>query len=231
MLRRLTLDDFDGGAGAPQDAAETPAPASYMGAAPPAVGAVDLEEERLAAYERGYSAGWEDAAKAHAEEQGHISSEFARNLQDLSFTFHEAQAALLQDMEAILSGIVERVLPGALRPALTEHVVDRAVELARVPGQVVEIVVAPENVERVEVLCQGRPTPPLRIFAESSLGAGQAFIRFAACEEKIDLDAILAEMSSAMEGALTSGDDAVPSTAREEEHAVDGLRHREAQHG
>jgi flagellar assembly protein FliH len=231
MLRRLALDDFDNGASAPRDAAQTPTPSSQPDPAGLAVNAVDLEEERLAAYEKGYSAGWEDAATAHAEEQGHISTEFARNLQDLSFTFHEAQAALVRDMEAILSGIVERVLPGALRPALAELVVGRALDMTRRPGQVVEIVVAPENVARVEALCQGRPSPPLRIAAEPSLGGGQAFVRFAEAEEKIDLDAILAEMSSAMGRALAAEEDAGAPSARDEAPALHNLPDREVRHG
>ena len=237
MSRRLALDDFDTCAAAPWEAVRTPAGASGSRPAAPATppatapAAVDLEEERLAAYENGYSAGWEDASKAHAEEQGHISTELARNLQDLSFTFHEAQAALVQDAEAILSGIVDRVLPLALRPAIAELVVARALEVARVPGQVVEIVVAPENVARVEALCHGRPTPPLRVAPEPSLGAGQAFIRFAASEEKIDLDAILDEMSSAMGRALAGDGASGSEIASEQEHAADEVRMREAHHG
>lgn len=231
MLRRLALDDFDDGAVPLRNAAPTPALSSHPEPAGLAVNAVDLEEERLAAYEKGYSAGWEDAAKAHAEEQGHISTEFARNLQDLSFTFHEAQAALLQDMETILSGIVDRVLPPALRPALGELVVARALEVACAPGQVVEIVVAPENVARVEALCRERPMPPLRVAAEPSLGAGQAFMRFADIEEKIDLDAILAEMSAAMGRALGGQDDPTAPIATDGEDVMDDVRDREVQHG
>jgi flagellar assembly protein FliH len=123
------------------------------------------------------------------------------------------------------------VFPAALRPALAELVVERTLEIARAPGQVVEIVVAPENVDRVEHLCQARPTPPARIVGEPSLGAGQAFLRFAASEEKIDLDAILAEMSSAMSQAMASGEDADAGRADPEGSATDGMHDREAQHG
>jgi flagellar assembly protein FliH len=226
MLRRLALDDFNEGPSATWDtdlSISTPDPGPQND--------VDLEEERLAAYEKGYTAGWEDAARAHMDEQAHISSELARNLQDLSFTFHEAQTALVQDMEAILTGLLERVLPGALRPALAECVVERAIDVAREPGQVVEIVVAPENVDRVHALCETRPAPPLRVAAEPSLGAGQAFIRFAASEEKIDLDAVLADMSSAMAQALAFGDRAGDQGVHAGDPAADAPREREAHHG
>lgn len=221
MLRRLALDDFNAAVSASWDSAETPVSDESAGAP----GAVDLEEERLAAYEKGYSAGWEDAASAHADEQGHIASELARNLQDLSFTFHEAQTALVQDMEAILSGLVERVFPVALRPALAELVVERTLEVARTPGQVVEIVVAPENVDRVDHLCKGRPTPPLRVSGEPSLGAGQAFLRFGDGEEKLDLDAALAELRAAVASFASDGEASVTS------QAAPPTEEREVRHG
>ncbi|MFV0360116.1 MAG: flagellar biosynthesis protein, partial [Tropicimonas sp.] len=74
-----------------------------------------LEEERLVAFDSGYRAGWDDAAAAHADEQGRISAEFAGNLQELSFTYHEARNAVLGEMEGILKGIVDKVLPGTAR--------------------------------------------------------------------------------------------------------------------
>ena len=41
----------------------------------------ELEEDRLRAFDQGYKDGWDDAAKAHAEEQRRISAELAANLQ------------------------------------------------------------------------------------------------------------------------------------------------------
>ena len=48
-----------------------------------------------ASYETGYSAGWDDAVRAETEAHKRISAEFARNLQDLGFTFHEARAHVI----------------------------------------------------------------------------------------------------------------------------------------
>ena len=39
-----------------------------------------LEDARLAAYEQGYSAGWEDASAAQSSEQSRIRSDLARNI-------------------------------------------------------------------------------------------------------------------------------------------------------
>jgi flagellar assembly protein FliH len=213
MGRPLVLEDFD-----------RPPPAPVEQAPPPAA-AADLEEERLQSFEKGYSAGWEDAARAHAEEQDSISAEFGRALQDMSFTFHEAQAALMQEVEGILAGIVETVLPEALQPALADMIRARAVEAARQSGATVEVVVAPENVARVEALAEGRLAPPLRVVGEPALGGGQAFLRFGQAEEKIDLDATLADLSAAV--ARFAADGAGPADPSGAPAAPDAPRHDE----
>ena len=195
MSRALVLEDFD----------RTVAPSE---AAAGMAADIDLEDERLRSFEKGYSAGWEDAARAHREEQDRISAEFGRALQEMSFTFHEAQSALMQEAESVLSGLVEAVLPEALQPSLGAMIRERALAVAQQTGVTVEVVVAPENVPRVESLAAERPSPPLRVLGEPSLGAGQAFLRFGAAEEKIDLDAALADLREAV--SRFAAEDAVP---------------------
>ena len=51
----------------------------------------DLEEAKLAAFEKGYTAGWEDAVAAQDDEVAELRADLGRNLQALSFSYHEAQ--------------------------------------------------------------------------------------------------------------------------------------------
>ena len=44
------------------------------------------EELRLAAFEKGYSAGWEDASAADAGDQHRLRNEIAHQQQELAFT-------------------------------------------------------------------------------------------------------------------------------------------------
>lgn len=55
-----------------------------------------LEEARLASYDSGYAAGWEDATAAQSGDQSRIRAELARNLQALSFTYQEARSHVLR---------------------------------------------------------------------------------------------------------------------------------------
>lgn len=190
MTRPFPLESFDG-CGLQVRPRSTAAPESREAAPAP-----DLEEERLAAFDKGYRAGWDDAAAAHADEQSRIAADLARNLQDMSFTYHEAHAAMLRETVGILRGMMDKVLPGAMREALAETILERVRAAVTDAATPVEIVLAPDNVARVEALVAGRPAPPLSIRSEPSLGEGQAYLRFAAAEEQIDYDALMAELAA-----------------------------------
>ena len=60
-----------------------------------------LEDAKLASFESGYSAGWEDAAAAQADDQTRVSADLARSLQSLTFTYHEARNHVLKAIEQI----------------------------------------------------------------------------------------------------------------------------------
>ncbi|MEM6741725.1 MAG: flagellar biosynthesis protein [Pseudomonadota bacterium] len=207
MSRPFVLEDFDRNA-APAFAAPAGTPVSAPGAGP------DLEEERLASYEKGYSAGWDDATNALSEEQSRISTDLARHLQELSFTYHEAHAALQQEIADVVRGLVTKVLAPAAHPSLGELLLARVNDLASQAQAPVEILIAPENVARVEALVSAAHGPPLRLVAEPSLGAGQAFLRFGTSEEKFDLDTVLTEMTQAVDHYFES---AGPAETRDAE--------------
>ncbi len=158
-----------------------------------------FDEERLQAFDQGYKDGWDDAAKAHAEEQASIGVELAGNLQALSFTYHEARNAILEEMEDILTGLVTRILPDTMVHSLGQMIVERVRDVADNAAEVqVEIVVNPNNVTRVRALLDNMIAPPLKVVSEPSLGEGQAFIRMGDAEHKIDLEAVLRDLSEAV---------------------------------
>ena len=195
-MRPLVLEDFD--------AARTSAARGAATASAGTVTPAELEDEKLKSYETGYGAGWEDAAAAFEAEQGRIAADLARHLQDLSFTYHEAHAALQRDLAGVVQGLVEKVLAPSARHALGELIEARIAEFAARSQSPVEISVAPDNVARVEAILAGAGGLPLRILPEASLGSGQAFLRFGSAEEQIDLDAVLGEIADTVERYFSS---------------------------
>lgn len=166
-----------------------------------------LEEERLQAFDKGYRAGWDDSAAAHAEEQGRISAEFAGNLQDMSFTYHEARAAMLSEMEGILKGMVDKILPGTLRHSLGDMILQQVSDLSAGAADVrVEIVVSPGNGDLLRNLIAGQVGPPMEIVEEESLGDGQAFLRMGRVERKLDIDSVLDDISDAVASFFEQGE-------------------------
>jgi flagellar assembly protein FliH len=158
-----------------------------------------LEDERLQAFDNGYRAGWDDSASAFQDDQRRISGELANNLQDLSFTYHEARNAMVGEMEEILRVMVEQILPSTLTNSLGEMIVRKVTDVASDVSEVpVEIVVSPGSTKLIQDLVAGKVAPPLRILEEQSLGEGQAYLRMGTAEHKFDLESVLREISDAV---------------------------------
>ncbi len=179
MPARLTLEQFDRGT----HSATEPVPE------------IDLEELRLAAYEKGYSAGWDDAAKAQSDDQLHIREDLARNLRDLSFTYHEARTHLLRGLENLLRGMVDRILPEMARDTLGAAVVGEiTTEAGRLSGAPVEVLVSPASRAAVEAALGACDSLPVRLAEEPTLADGQVRFRFGEEERALDQDALVASI-------------------------------------
>ena len=84
-----------------------------------------IEQDKLAAFESGYQAGWDDSTKAQSDNRDKISSEFARNLQEMSFTYHEALAKLTLSLKPVMTEIIDRLLPAMVAQSLAGHILEQ----------------------------------------------------------------------------------------------------------
>lgn len=175
---RLFLEEFDLDTAKP---ASNPAPAQAT-----EISADLLEQTRLDAYEAGYKAGWDDATQAETESQGRIGAEFARNLQDLGFTFHEARSHVMQALEPLLAGMVERVLPELVSRTIGQTIVEELLPLAsRVADTPIEVVVSPASKPALEPMLVAAAVP-FTLVEEPTLAEGQVFLRSGKTERHID---------------------------------------------
>jgi len=162
---------------------------------------VTLEDEKLASYDKGYQAGWEDAVAAQTGDQHRLRADLARNLQTLSFTYHEARSHILKAMEPLVLQIVGGLLPeiarASLAPTVLEVLMPLAEGLAEAP---VTLVVNPAARAAVEKLLQQATGLPLVIEEEPTLGEGQVYLKLGANEAHIDLDHATAEIAAAVRG-------------------------------
>lgn len=162
---------------------------------------IDIEGEKLESFEEGYRAGWDDAIKAQSDDRTRISSDFAQNLQDLSFTYHEAYTQVLNAMTPLLEEMVHSVLPKLAHGALGLHIVEQLRNQSRDIGALdVEIVVAPACIEAVKSSLTQDFGFPLQLVEDETMAEGQADIRFGSHEQRIDLSEILAGVDQALKG-------------------------------
>lgn len=188
MASRLRLETFD----LPEAAAPDPArPAAVEPAG---------EEARLEAFEAGYKAGWEDAVAAGEEDQGRLRADLARNLQALSFTYHEARSHVLQALAPLLREAAGRLLPAVARGAIGALVAETLRPIAeRCAGAPVTVLVSPASRAAVEAALALEPGLPVAIEEEPTLGAGQVYLRLRQGEAMVDLDSATAAVAAAVE--------------------------------
>ncbi|MCV2881819.1 flagellar biosynthesis protein [Actibacterium sp. XHP0104] len=164
-------------------------------------------QDRLAAYEEGYAAGWDDAVKAETNAQSRIGADFAKSLQDMSFTYHEARAHVLSAVGPLLEMMAEQVLPEMAQQGFAQTVLEEARKaIDHAADTPLEIIINPENRASVEALLGDDPALPLTVSDEPSLGPGQAYLRTGSHESQIDIGAVTQGIRDAVQGFLGAQD-------------------------
>lgn len=184
MARPLELEAFD-----------MPNPASQL---PEALQA-EVEEVRLTAYEKGYSAGWDDAISAQNADVARLRSDLGHNLMEMSLSYRDARRHVLGTLEPLLNDMVGKVLPAIAHQTLGHIILEQlrpvAETLASAP---ITVKTAPATHEMVEKLLTGEAGLPVRVIAEPTLSDGQAYLKLAESEVLVDLDGVIAAISSAV---------------------------------
>ncbi|WP_282181571.1 flagellar biosynthesis protein [Aliiroseovarius marinus] len=163
---------------------------------------IQLEARRLEGYETGYQSGWDDATKSMTEENARLQTEFARNLEDLGFTFQEARSHVLSTLEPLLTQMLDVVLPKALEqaigPIVAEAMMPMAADMADTP---IDVLVSPGTRPTLEAFLQDAGAVPFEIVEKDTLPDGQIYLRSGESECSVDLSGVVARISDAV-GAL-----------------------------
>lgn len=180
---------------------ESEAPASAGQSETVVLDTVALEDAKLASFESGYSAGWEDAAAAQADDQTRVSADLARSLQSLSFTYHEARSHVLKSVEPLLRQVVGQLLPAIAREALGAKVIEVLVPLAEeLAGAPITLVLNPAARGAIEDQLARTSGLPLILQDEPTLGEGQVYLKLGDVEREVNLDRAVTEISAAVRG-------------------------------
>ena len=160
---------------------------------------IQLETRKLEGYEAGYQSGWMDATKAMTEENARLQSEFARNLEDLGFTYQEARSHVLSTLEPLLNQMLQVVLPKvleqALGPIVAEAIMPLAAEMSDTP---IDVLVSPGSRPTLEAFLKDAGAVPFEIIEKDTLPDGQIYLRSGESECSVDLTSAVARISDAV---------------------------------
>jgi len=159
------------------------------------------EQDALAAFDKGYAAGWEDAAKATRQEQEQTETAVAQSLQDLGFTYQEARAHVMRSLTPLVSGMLTRLLPRLIRDTLGARIIEEIDGIAdKSADSPIDLLIAPAGADDLRTIV-GRITElPLRVVEEATVPEGQIFLRLGQTEREIDLSGALDSISAALNG-------------------------------
>lgn len=173
------------------------------GAAKHAVETAEMDavgEARLASYEQGYAAGWDDSVSAQGAEKSQLAADLAHNLQSLSFTYHEARVHVLRALEPLLVELVGQFLPEVAKTALGATVLQALLPFAENAADTpIKVLFNPASRDVIEPIIQKANGPPLCLLEEPTLGEGQVFLLLGENEIRIDLDEAIAEAKAALQ--------------------------------
>ncbi len=157
----------------------------------------DAEAMRSESYETGYASGWEDASRSAEEGRKKIDAEFARNIQDLGFTFHEAASQVRGEFTELLNQMLDSffpvLLPEILREIVREHLRPMIEDASELP---VQIVASPDAHSTMTELLDGEYPFEIELVEEQTLAAHQVFMRFGERETSVDFTALTKALRS-----------------------------------
>ncbi len=160
-----------------------------------------LEEERLEAFEKGYQAGWDDSTNSRHSETDEAARRISQQLDDWSFTYHEAHANALKSLGPVIRQLVDTVLPHVARrmigPQISELIQDMVAEHGHQP---ITLSCAPDDRNAVEHLETSFDALPLEVMVNPDLSIGQVEVRFGTvAESELDLSGVMSGVSSALD--------------------------------
>jgi flagellar biosynthesis/type III secretory pathway protein FliH len=161
---------------------------------------VAIEDQRLASFEQGYTAGWDDAIEAQSSDQTRITGKLTQNLQDVSFTFHEALSQMLRSIEPVFQALADSVLPEILQETLAPLIVEALSEMAREHAeQPVELVVPIGAGAALRPILAQKLSVPVLLREDSNLVEGQARLRVGITQREVDSLELLKDIRSALD--------------------------------
>lgn len=176
-------------------------PATIVPPSPfPEVSEEEMEEERAVSFEKGYSAGWDDAVTAKEKETAQISATLTSSLEDLNFTYQEAQSQLIESLDPMFKVLTSAVLPDTMAATFGHHIVDQMTDMAKMQAnQPMSIFVSPGEAPAVRALLPDSFATPVQVQEDENLTPGQAYLRAGTSEREINSSGLVESIQDSID--------------------------------
>ncbi len=169
-----------------------------------------LEEQRLAAFEQGYGAGWEDAVQAQEQTGTQLSSDLSATLSDLSFTYQEALTRMTLSLEPMFHSLVQTILPETIEHGFAKRLTEQLCDMAREQvDQPLQLTVPAGTSDQVEAMLPQDISPRPQVIEDVSLQPGQARLQVGIAQREVDCAALLSSIAATFEAYLFEAKEAL----------------------
>ena len=141
--------------------------------------------------------------KAQEKSEHRIATDFARNLENMTLTYSEAQTKLCAAMQPLLIEMITQLLPDVAQKALGAQLVTQLHDLVEAQSEnAIEMVVCPDNEASLRRLLECAVEVPFVMNVDPSLGTGQILLRVNRQEREINLDDVIIGITEAVDAFL-----------------------------
>ncbi|MEY8828765.1 ABC transporter ATP-binding protein [Sedimentitalea sp. XS_ASV28] len=159
-----------------------------------------IEDMRLASFEQGYTAGWDDAIRVQSEDKHRALAALAQNLEDFAFTYQEALSQMTRAIEPVFRTLLQKVLPEAMQESVGARIVEQCLDLAREQVEQPVMLVVPTGAgDALKPILQKDLAMQLAIRESAEIGPGQIQIRIGDSEREIDTAQLLASLTQSVD--------------------------------
>lgn len=167
------------------------------------------EAGRISGFEKGYQAGWDDALQTMEASAERLDAELGRNLEELSFSYFEAQRHVSLSLQALVETLVGKVLPELLQDSIG-HLVTDVIDplISDTANLTADLICSPSDLDVVASTIERHAAFPLTIKSETSFAKHQVRLQLGHEVHEIDGEQLLTDIRAAVDAHFSQLQDA-----------------------
>lgn len=147
-----------------------------------------LVKLKRAAFDEGYSQGWNDAIASSESENRKAQTDIAIALQETSFSYVEARMHVLKSVQPLLKAIVSVVLPEMANASLSGRISEELYKFTASLEDPIELICSEQDHEEIKSIVTTSASFPVVVKAEPSFAQNQVIMKFKNGNAELDLE-------------------------------------------